>query len=51
MGNGSIFSCKGCSEYCIRQTKVELNNNNHYKQNSGDINLNNSNSSQKKINN
>ena len=51
MGNGSIFSCKGCGEYCVGRTRLEINNNNHYDDNYADINLNKSNSSQKIITN
>ena len=51
MGNGSIFSCKGCGEYCVGRTRLEINNNNPYEDNYVDINLNKSKSSQKIITN
>ena len=51
MGNGNIFSCKGCSEYCVGRTRVEINNNNLFEENYGDINLNKSKTSQKIITN
>lgn len=51
MGNGSIFNCRGCSEYCVGRTRVEINNNNHSEENYGDLNLNKSKTSQKIITN
>lgn len=51
MGNGSIFSCQGCSEYCVGRTRIEINNNKNYEEKYEDINLNKSKSSKKIITN
>jgi len=48
MGNG-IFSCKGCNEYCVGRTRVEINNNLYG--NYGEMNLDKSKSQQRIITN
>ena len=50
MGNGTIFSCKGCNEYCVGLTRIAINNN-HSEENIGDININKSKTSLKIITN